>query len=832
MKRYPLVIVTAAFIFGILLDELNNTSLNLLILSGIAIILITTFLSYRYKNIKNVAPIVVIVITGLTYHHFRGNLYSKNNLVNFVSEEKSLAKVRGIIVNQPIEKPAFNLWSSKISQVDNKEHKKYIFLLQVSSMWLKGKWQRMSGTMRVSIYFNDAIDLSKNSGSRKFVIQTLRYGNEIELVGNVVAPRPPTNPGQFDYQKYLTRQEPSIKTLMSVTSIGNVKLLSQDYGNPVFRFTYSIKNRLKDTINALGMDKEPNLINSLLLGDRESVPNHVMDNFIKTGTVQFLAISGLHVGILVISIHFVFTVLGVNRKLSAIIIIVFVIQYAVLTGMKPPVFRAAVMVVVYYGSILLNRRWNAPSGIAAAALVILIKNPASIFNVSFQLSFVALISIIYLSNRIEQFLLGQPRLEDTLVPKSRWNPLPLFKTYCIKTISVSLAAWLSVVPLVAYYFHIVSIISIPLNIIIFPLIWIILVFGFVSIILGNIFSTIAVPFAWIALKSDYLIVKIISFFAIDNISFFYTSGPTAVWIVIYYITGIIVTNGKRFGIKKFFLITIVLIISSVYIYLNTFDLKKYQLRFRCLDVGHGSAIFFEFPNGKNLLFDIGSFVNYDIGKNIVAQFLWKSRIKTVDTVIISHQHKDHWSGLPAIIERFKIKTIFTNKRFADSDIGKKLLEIAQKKKVATSQIGTGDEIEGFGKARITVLNPPKYNYTISKLSINDTSCVLKINYLGYSILLCADIEEDGINMLLNNCNLDLKADIIIVPHHGGYIANSAKFIDQVKPSFAVFSTDPSFPSNETIDLYSKTSRIFRTDQVGAIIGIIDINGIKISGFLE
>ena len=256
---------------------------------------------------------------------------------------------------------------------------------------------------------------------------------------------------------------------------------------------------------------------------------------------------------------------------------------------------------------------------------------------------------------------------------------------------------------------------------------------------------------------------------------------------------------------------------------------KDQLRLTCLDVRHGSAIFIEFPDGKNLLYDCGSFSNYDIGKWVVAPFLWKQKTKKIDTVIISHQDMDHCSGLPSIMERFKIGTLLTTRRCSLSETGNELLQMAKANGIKTGLIMAGDGITGYKDAKISILNPPSDPVVATRLSVNDASSVLKIDCFGYSILLCADIEEDGIDTLVLYHKNDINSDIIIVPHHGRYSENSNILANHVNPGYAIISAKDQGPSESTLNSY-KNAKILQTGRSGAITIVIKEEGIRVEPF--
>jgi competence protein ComEC len=242
-----------------------------------------------------------------------------------------------------------------------------------------------------------------------------------------------------------------------------------------------------------------------------------------------------------------------------------------------------------------------------------------------------------------------------------------------------------------------------------------------------------------------------------------------------------------------------------------------------------------------MLFDSGTKGNYDVGKFVVAPFLWRQGIKKIDTVIISHEHDDHYNGIPSIIDRFNAGNVFVNKFFLESGNRVELLRMFAEEKIKIGLLADGLEIKGYEPAKIRVLNPPDKDVLRNKgmlvenISINDSSNVLLIDYLGYRILLCADIGERGIGMLLSGngrSDVDISADVIQVPHHGGFCEKTGDLVKSVNPGHAIISGLAKDISPSTIEDYQRRGvRLHNTYENGAVTYTIDREGIIVSTFL-
>jgi competence protein ComEC len=291
---------------------------------------------------------------------------------------------------------------------------------------------------------------------------------------------------------------------------------------------------------------------------------------------------------------------------------------------------------------------------------------------------------------------------------------------------------------------------------------------------------------------------------------------------------------EKFKLKLAYMLILTLIILNIFLFSGLFGRRQDGLKLTCFDVRHGASFFVQFPGGKNMLFDTGTKGNYDVGKFIVDPFLRHEGIKKIDTVVISHEHDDHCNGIPSIIERFKVGNVFVNKFFLQSGNRVELLKLFKEEKVRTGLVADGLEIKGYEPAKIMVLNPPdrdtlRFNgFPIENLSINDSSSVLFIDYKGYRILLCADIGERGIETLLSGKD-NLDADVIQVPHHGGFCEKTEDLLKRASPKYAIINGLAKDISPSTIETYQKHGvRLFKTHKDGAVTFTIDEDGIKVS----
>jgi len=856
MTHRPLVGIVVSFSIGIFANYLINIPFIPVFFTAITFVIAyvllfifhpcPTGIFIRAKG-SILALLILIFLTGIAYHHLRFFSHAGNNISNFINTDKIPVRLQGVVASPPISKSV----TSPLLNSTKYRKEMSSFLLRAEAIentsdsgiseTLLRKWRGISGTIKVNVYQTQQEE-SSLVNKWNSLSEELKYGDKIELISNISIPSTSRNPGQFDYKYYLKRQNPRVEAIASVVSLNNIKILSEGHGSFFYTFVYRLKNKLNKVIEKQVKKESVPLVSSILLGDREKVPEDLMDGFLKTGTMHFLAISGLHVGLLVVSLHCLLKLFRLNRRYLAMIIIMIVFFYAAITGMKPPILRAGIMVTMYYGAFIINRRWNLPNSIAAAVFIILLINPSDLFNVGFQLSVLAVLGIIYTSNRLENFFWKSTLLVEKLQAKEERSEIWFLLTvYCRKSFCVSLGAWVAVMPLIAYYFHIVTPLTVFLNIIIFPLVWLIFVGGFIVLITGLVFPILATPFAWLVSYSGVMLENLILLFSKNFQTFFYTSTALWIWIVIYYLIAILFILRERIKLKIAHLIIATLAILNIFVFSGLPGQGQDCLKLTCFDVRHGASFFLQFPNGKNMLYDSGTRGNYDVGKFIVAPFLWQRGIKKIDTMIISHKDNDHCNGIPSIIDRFKIGCVFVNKFFLQSGNRVELLRMFAEEKMKTGLLTNGVEIKGYKPASIKVLNPPDKDVLqnegilVDNISTNDSSNVLLIEYIGYRILLCGDIGERGIEMLLSgngSADVDVSADIIQVPHHGGFIMNAEDLVKSVKPAHAIIGGLAKDISASTVENYQKHGvSLHKTHENGAVTYTINKEGIKVSTFL-
>jgi len=630
--------------------------------------------------------------------------------------------------------------------------------------------------------------------------ESFKYGDRIKVIGKLKMPSGLRNPGGFDYQKYLSRKK--ILGIIWIQDKKEIVKLGTGKFNLIFMLAYKIRDRISEIISATLPDKSfacTSFLEGILLGKRSMLPEEVIKWFEDTGTIHILAISGLNVGLIGLIFFFVFhKLIRLPQRISHIFTLLVLIIFAIMTGADPPVVRATIMAGTIIIGTIIDRDTDIYNNLALSALIILLQNPFTLFDVGFQLSFAAVLSLVYFTPFIE------PKL--WFLPK-----------YLAKLVSVSIAVQAGISPILIFYFNKLSLITVLANVIVVPLVGIILVLGLAIFFVGMIFMPIA---NLIGIINSYIITGLLTsvyFFAQIPFAYIYLPTPSFFVIGSYYLCLWILSRHKKISTSK--AIIGILILINIFLWIEVTKTSSGIMKVTFLDVGQGDAIFLEFPKGGNMLIDGGPGGNSDSGKWVILPFLRHKGIPALNTVIISHHDFDHYGGLLTVLKSYKIKNFVVDNGIEQQ----RLSQIVKEKKIYHEVVRRGDKIIGYPGVEIYILHPSS---NMDKNSSNNNSVVVKIVYNKISFLFPGDIEDKPEKELLPFKNM-LLATVLKIPHHGSKNGYYQEFVDSVNPKIGVIEVgrDNQFnlPDTQVLKSYKKRgTKIYRTDKHGAII--VSTNG--------
>ena len=418
-----------------------------------------------------------------------------------------------------------------------------------------------------------------------------------------------------------------------------------------------------------------------------------------------------------------------------------------------------------------------------------------------------------------------------------------FLKKCIEKIKeiilLSLSVNIILIPIMLYHFNTLSLTFLISNILASPLLGIIIILGFISIIISFVFfplaKTICIPLK-IALKIFFNIAKCVGNFPFSQV---YLPTPKIYLIIIYYLLITIImfyrkikkkTHKRKIQksilnkLKKITFKKLIIIISIILILLLLYKQIPKKLNIYFIDVGQGDSTLIVTPQNKKILIDGGGSRDrqeYDVGKNVLLPYLLDKGIVKLDYIIVSHFDSDHATGCAYIMEKLTVCNIVLTKQLEENDLYKQIVNIAIKRNINLIYVKAGDRLEIDG-VTMRVLHPTKE--LIEENSTNNNSIVCRLEYNSFSMLFTGDIEEIAeekiLNKYKNNLTL-LKATVLKVGHHGSKTSSTDDFIKAVKPTIALIGVGKNnkfgHPNDSVLQKFKENrTRTYRTDENGEI----------------
>ena len=675
----------------------------------------------------------------------------------------------------------------------------------------------------------------------------LSMGDRIVFSGRMKSIRNFNNPGGFDYKRYMAFRKVYGTAYVSAQKL---TLLKRNSETGISMIIANARRKISDLIDQTGHGKEQGVLKALIVGNRNSISKELKEAFNRAGIGHLLAISGLHIGIVATAAFLFFKYLlshikrllwhAWTKKGAVILSVIPVFVYGMLSGMSPSTQRAVIMVTVFLMAFLFEREHDPINTLAVAAMLILIVHPPSLFSISFQLSFTAVLAIIYGLSRVQSPWVSESG--GIKKPKSFKVATKLFYFFM-----ASFFAILGTMPLAMLYFNQISLVGLLANFIIVPLI------GFVVVPLGLLavfLYPLTVSVALGCLKAGAFVlaqaIGVINFFADLPFAAVKTVTPSYFEIGCFYVLFWAILNlklvssktpaekdkvpGKSFIQKPAAIVVLLAMLAlsaDACFWLNN-RFWHDDLRVTMIDVGHGNAALLELPKGYNILIDGGGFSDnsvFDIGARIIAPFLWQKKIKTVDTLVLSHPNSDHLNGLIYIAEHFNVKNVWANNEAANTLGYKKFMETINKNKIHMPEYKEVVGIHDINGVRLDICYPSLDFIKKRKLerwrNVNNNSMVLKASFGSESFLFPGDIEIRAEYELVAIAGDKLKSTVLLAPHHGSKTSSSEMFIEKVNPKVIIISSGRKsrfgFPHPSVLKRYKeKGCRILGTARNGAV----------------
>lgn len=682
----------------------------------------------------------------------------------------------------PIDLPIYNNYQFK-GQVANYP----IYDGERTSLVIKTK-DEAKIIKKLQVYANFAVSLNK--------------GDYVEISGKLSPPSSAGNPGEFNYQDYLAQEK--IYYICHIKEPTDIKLLAKNR-NYIFEVTNDYRSKIVSLSEIALGEEGASILLGMLLGKKENIAENQYEDFQRTGIVHVFAVSGLHVGFLIVFCHGITGLLALSSRGRFYVSLIALLFYGTLVGWPISVIRASIMAALAIFALYVSRERSLLDSLGLAGIALIFLDPYAPFKIAFQLSFAATWGLIYLYPLLRQSIEREGKLIDYIL--------------------IPLAAQIPTIPFIAYHFNLFTPISVITNILLGYLIGIIVIAGFALITIA-IFSPILFT---ILLMPIGALIKIV--IGINNVlvnlpfAYIYVATPQPFLMGLYFLglLGIIlyfkIFKNSYLAISGFLLmvifITFICLPASIY--------NRGQLEVIAIDVGQGDSILIKSPRGKFILIDGGGSEFSDVGKRKVLAYLHHRGIKQLYLAINSHPDTDHLQGMETVLDYIPTRYLAIPYTLQDDEQYLNLKNIAAKKNIPIMPLYKGHTLNIESDFSLEVIYPAKDNDL--KSNENDQSLVLLGRYKDFSMLLTGDIEKLGLEKMLADYSL-APVTVLKIPHHGSKGSLVPTLYGDTRPSYGIISAGKNnvfgHPSTEVLEELAKVGTIpLRTDEGGLIQLITD-----------
>lgn len=657
--------------------------------------------------------------------------------------------------------------------------------LKETPTYIQFSFEKDSDAQNLLVYY-----FKNDSDSRLLSDINAQYGQTCQISGKTDRVQHATNPGQFDFNDYLNRQ--GIDSQMIVESLSDINCT----GKNALSFIHSLRRGVMSYAQAHLSDYSFGWVSALIFGEDSFISEDTIELFQYWGLSHLLAISGLHVGLIVSLIYFLLIKLNVlTKERTQILMLFFLPFYAMLAGGAPSVWRASLMVLFVLICHKLKIRMSMTDIFSLVFIGLVLMDPMLIYHIGFQLSFIVTFGL----------LLSKKWLKETT------HPLFLI-------IKISFVSQMMIVPLQVGYFSVFQPLSIILNIVVVPY-----------------FSMFVIPYMFILLATSPLpligkgfdfafevvhkgFVQCIQF--VDKIAdypFILGSFPL-LFTLLYYL--FFFTMMQRMELKKqlqafFYGCLVVGVLVGI-------SLKPHfspEGRITMLDVGQGDSFVIELPYRKAvILYDAAATVSFTdwtpsdkVYKNVIKPYLYHRGIQKIDAIVLSHEDMDHMGSVQFLLDDFHVDRMITNRFYENTkDIQKEW----DKHSIPMKTFQKGDAFTIVSQ-EFLVLSPG-----YEKNSPNENSLILYTVLGGKRWLLTGDMENQTEKDIREDFP-ELEVDVHQVAHHGSNTSTSEELMDWLRPEYSLISVGRNnmygHPNAEVVELiHHFDSTLLRTDEHGAI----------------
>jgi competence protein ComEC len=630
--------------------------------------------------------------------------------------------------------------------------------------------------------------------------QIFHYGDIVRLRGKL---RTPPENEDFSYRDYLAG-----KNIHSYMSSAQLTILPGNAGNRISVALYQFKDKMLEHIYDLFPDPESSLLAGILLGVDTGLTNELQQAFKDTGTAHIIAISGFNISIIAgLFVTFFSKFLGARR--GALLAIIGIIFYTILVGGEAAVVRAAIMGGLALFAKQVGRRQFGLNTLLAVALLMCLWNPLYIWDVGFQLSFFATLGLILYADPFSQFA---NRIITKYFPTSAAEKTAeLFSEFVLLT----LAAQVTTIPIMAYHFQRISLVSFLANPFILPVQPAVMILGGLAVLLSLVWFPLGQVAAWAAWPFVVYTIRMVELFErVPHGTIFL--GKLSIWFVI---AIYVILFGVTFGesrIKEWFQSMkrdqikiptgvgfVILVLALLLVWRAALAIPDRLLHITILNVGSAEAVLIETPSGKHVLINGGPSVRTlsdELGRRLPAFN------RKLDWLVVAATEEEDVAALPRVIERYPPDAVLWSGNSQASFSSRVLNEYLAVSDITVTN-AEADQVLDFGEGA-----------TMKVITVGPRGAVLLVEWKNFRALLPIGMSFEALDELRNGAKVG-PVSVLSLADSGYAPSNPPEWIANLNPEIVELSVDAAdqngMPDSGVLESV-KDYEVLRTDQNGWI----------------
>lgn len=730
------------------------------------------------------------------------------------------------------------------------------------------------GKIGIVIYTSAGKERKNNPGNTDHIYLDYINGDYICMSGTVSVPDSATNPGTFDQYIYLRNKGYYLCISNGIIESGNHRPYS------IEGFLYGIKNRCTKIIDNSFDSESAGIVKAMLVADKSTLDKNIKKLYSENGIAHIMAISGVHVAIIGMTLYGFLRKLRIGRLISGTFSIAIIILYGIMTGMSSSTERAVIMLILSIAAEYFGRKTDAPTSMGFAMIIMVLGNPYVILDAGFQLSFAAITGVTVVAPQLRKLLRMFKRFIKAAdeKKKQKHKKIMSLRKVIIKLIDalvVGIASFITTTPVIIYYYYQFPPYSILINLIVIPLVSLI-VGGSILVVLTGLF------FAGAAVVMTYPVRLIL--FGYKYLCIFASGLPGASVLVghisigmvfVYYLSVVLIFailrmirigKTERGGPILYLMLATVLFLTVVY---EVYSYDK-SLKIVYMDVGQGDGVLLRTSGHGGILIDGGSSSNKRVGEYVMVPVLKYYGVSEVEYAFVSHGDVDHVSGLEYLLNEEQSGVHVVNlvlPEYGDQDALQELKSEATANNVNIIYMKPGDNItynhqhaetinieclypdEEAGQGvldtnNLSMILKTTITWDVSEADIenlnksSDSDASLSLLFVGDAGIAAEQrlIELYGKNSL-GEISDSIACDILKVGHHGSRNSSGSDFLKRVSAMYGIISCGKDnrygHPHAETLErLKMADTKYMTTKEHGAIILSIERGDWSLSGYID